>query len=83
MRPRRIVLLVLLCGLLLVGAGTVTPQPDPATTGKPFETWLAELRAEARGRGFSDDVLAKTLDGLQPLPSVLEHDRAQPEVRHF
>jgi membrane-bound lytic murein transglycosylase B len=47
----------------------------------PFDVWLEELLAEARGRGFTNELLARTLAGVQPLPSVLEHDRAQPEAR--
>jgi membrane-bound lytic murein transglycosylase B len=61
--------------------GAASPdEPQEATTGKPFDLWLADLLVEARGRGYSDELLARTLGGVQPLPGVLESDRAQPET---
>ncbi len=43
-----------------------------------FEAWLVDLRAEAKAKGLSDATL-KALDGVQPIPRVLELDRKQPE----
>jgi membrane-bound lytic murein transglycosylase B len=81
MRVAWLLLLVLLCALGPGGAaGSDAPRQGPATS-PAFEQWLADLLAEARGRGFSDELLAKTLGGVLPLASVLENDRAQPEVR--
>jgi membrane-bound lytic murein transglycosylase B len=52
---------------------------EPAT--KPsFETWLAGARAEALKRGISDATVARALDGLEPLPIVVERDRSQAET---
>jgi len=45
----------------------------------PFEEWLAELKADAKRRGVSDETLAEAFDGVAPLPKVLEYDRSQPE----
>jgi len=53
-------------------------QPAPAP--ESFDGWLAQLKEEARQRGFNDDVLRQTLDGLQPLPHVIQSDRNQAEL---
>ncbi len=45
---------------------------------QPFAEWLGELRAEARSLGIGEDTLA-ALDGVAPLPRVLELDGDQPE----
>ena len=45
----------------------------------PFETWLAELKAEALQEGVSQRILDLTFDGLTPDPKVVELDRRQPE----
>lgn len=65
---------------LLLCLFTVAPLPVLAAEPKPFEAWLSELQAEAKKRGFSESTLA-TLEGLQPLPDVIEKDRTQPEKR--
>lgn len=45
-----------------------------------FDAWLSEFVEEARGRGYSEAVLEKTVAGLSPLPRAIESDRAQPEL---
>ncbi|MEZ5756858.1 MAG: lytic murein transglycosylase [Emcibacteraceae bacterium] len=45
----------------------------------PFETWLADLKAEALQEGVSQRILDLTFDGLTPDPKVVELDRRQPE----
>jgi membrane-bound lytic murein transglycosylase B len=45
-----------------------------------FDEWLAALMEEARGRGFSDEILDETLTGLQPLERVIQSDRSQAEL---
>ena len=54
--------------------------PALAHAQQPFEDWLAELMAEARTRGYSDDLVSQALDGLTPLHRVISSDRKQPEV---
>lgn len=44
-----------------------------------FGTWLTGLRQEALAEGISRGTLDRALDGLEPLPRVLELDRKQPE----
>jgi membrane-bound lytic murein transglycosylase B len=62
----------------------VTP-PEPTSSvapeaPQPFNEWLAALTAEARGRGFSPNLLEETLTGLQPLERVIQSDRSQAEL---
>ena len=68
--------LILLAGLLLAGQQDPTPTPPPET----FQSWLARAIADARGRGFDDRVIDRTLVGLEPLPRVVESDRSQAEL---
>jgi membrane-bound lytic murein transglycosylase B len=79
--------LALLC--VVAAAGTAWAEvdsPDPPATldaveaPQPFDRWLADLLAEARRRGYDDELLRRTLAGVRPLPAVLQHDRRQPEL---
>ena len=45
-----------------------------------FTAFLAELKTEAVDRGISAAVAARALDGLAPLPVVVERDRGQAET---
>jgi membrane-bound lytic murein transglycosylase B len=58
----------------------VLALPALAHAQQPFDEWLADLHAEARGRGYSDDLLTQALTGLTPLQRVIASDRKQPEV---
>jgi len=51
-----------------------------AQSRQPFDEWLADLIAEARTKGYGNDLLAQTLVGLTPLPRVIAADRRQPEA---
>jgi membrane-bound lytic murein transglycosylase B len=65
---------------LLLATTILTPQQnavDPPSP--PFEDWLQGVIAEARERGFSDDLIAATLSGLTPIPRVVERDTSQAE----
>ena len=66
---------VLLIALLILWATSGAAQPPQS-----FDDWLADLLAEARGRGYSDDVLSQTLVGLTPLHRVIASDRRQAEA---
>lgn len=59
------------------GAGTPNAAPDAGN--KDFPAWLEGLRAEALSRGISRDTVAVALEGLQPVPRILELDQRQPE----
>ena len=64
--------------LLLAASGVGLASPTMASD-QPFEKWLVEFRAEARGVGISGATLDAALAGIQPLPRVIELDRSQPE----
>ena len=68
-------LALLLAGVLLAPAQDVVEEP-----ARPFDAWLNDFIADARSRGFDETLLKSTLEGLQPLPRVLERDRAQAEM---
>ena len=54
--------------------------PAPVDDRARFATFLEQLKAEAVSRGISDAVAARALDGLEPLPVVLDRDRSQAEA---
>src|SRR5262245_20254176 len=62
------------------------PLPAPAPpevsvdTGPPFSDWLTALSKEAHDRGFSEDLVSETLQGLTPLERVIQRDRSQAEL---
>jgi len=51
----------------------------PGAAGKLFADWLADLRTEAAGKGIKPEILSAALDGITPIPRVIELDRKQPE----
>src|SRR5262245_4275028 len=64
-------------------AQNAAPAQDPATPAEPaqpFDRWLEDLVAEARSRGFSDDLVRETLSDLEPLHRVITSDRSQAEL---
>lgn len=76
---------------LALAAGVVAAQEAPPA-GPPvmhaaaadavresFPAWLVGLRTEALGRGISPATLDRALGSLEPLPVVVQRDRAQAE----
>src|SRR5262245_50471574 len=62
-------------------ADNATPQADAGPPPPPpFDEWMAGLLAEARARGFSDDILAETLGDVTPVQRVIQNDRSQAEL---
>jgi membrane-bound lytic murein transglycosylase B len=64
-------------------AQSAAPAPaaaTPAEPAQPFDEWLGDLVVEARSRGFTEDLVRETLDGLAPLPRVITRDRSQAEL---
>jgi membrane-bound lytic murein transglycosylase B len=45
----------------------------------PFADWLKGVREEAIQRGIRPDTVQRALDGVEPVPQILERDRAQAE----
>jgi membrane-bound lytic murein transglycosylase B len=68
--------------LLLSATLTAQSPGSPDDSARPsFAEWLDGVRAEALARGIRPDVVSASLDGLtEPLPVVLERDRAQAET---
>jgi membrane-bound lytic murein transglycosylase B len=74
--------------VLCAAAGARGQTPPPAqlpvvqlpTPAQPFSEWLVALRAEALNRGISEATVSRALDGLEPLPVVIERDRSQAEM---
>jgi membrane-bound lytic murein transglycosylase B len=55
-----------------------TTPPDPSRP--PFAEWLADVRAEALTRGIHQDIVDQAFNEIvEPLPVVIERDRAQAE----
>ncbi len=50
-----------------------------ARAEQSFTEWLEELRTQARSKGISAATLDAALNGLEPIPRVIELDRRQPE----
>jgi membrane-bound lytic murein transglycosylase B len=53
-------------------AGPVEPPP-------PFGEWLEGVRQEALARGFRAEIVDRALEGVAPVPQILDRDRAQAE----
>ena len=70
----RIISAFLIVSAALWGAfsAAANDQPD-------LQTWLVELRQDARKEGISEATLDAALDGVQLIPRVIELDRKQPE----
>lgn len=47
----------------------------------PFPVWLEGVKQEALDKGISADTVSQALDGLEPIPRVIELDRRQVEGR--
>ncbi len=62
-----------------VGATSLLLAQEP-TTRPSFDAWLAATRQEAIARGIGEGTVSQALDGLEPLPVVVERDRTQAET---
>ncbi len=68
-------LVVLAAGIAWPARAQETAAPPPI----PFADWLAGLRQEAIARGIGEKTLDAALDGVEPVPVVVERDRTQAE----
>jgi membrane-bound lytic murein transglycosylase B len=57
------------------------PVAGPVATPElpPFDEWLDGVRIEAIKRGISAETVSRALTGVEPVPQILERDRAQAE----
>jgi membrane-bound lytic murein transglycosylase B len=51
----------------------------PAAAAQDFPRWLADLKRDAAGQGVPASVIDEALNGVAPMPRVLELDQRQPE----
>jgi len=66
-------------GDLSTTAPSVPPEDVQVEGGPGFRAWVEALRREAAARGIRAETLDATLSDIQPIPRVIELDRAQPE----
>ena len=64
--------------LLVLGLAFAFPAAGGAVE---FAAWLEALKAEALGKGIRQATLDAALDGIRPIPRVIELDRNQPEFK--
>jgi membrane-bound lytic murein transglycosylase B len=64
-------------GLAMLAASLKAQEPEPKPS---FDSWLARIRSEALANGISEGTVSRALDGLEPLPVVVERDRSQAEI---
>lgn len=72
--------LIALASLAPLGARQAQPAGTTADEPARFAAFLETLKTEALARGISEGVVAKALDGLEPLPVVVQRDRGQAEA---
>ncbi len=63
-----------------VAGPDLSVQPTIMPEEKGWQSWLANLRAEALEKGIKPTTL-DVLNDLKPIPRVIELDRAQPEFK--
>jgi membrane-bound lytic murein transglycosylase B len=63
-----------------VSAPATTPAPVPPPAAPSFADWLTALRTEAISRGITEATVDRALEGLEPVPVVLERDHSQAEL---
>jgi membrane-bound lytic murein transglycosylase B len=79
-RPPRLVLVLALAALAaVVPLAAQNPVPTPIDEAQ-FAEFLQGVKTEAVERGISNEVAARALDGLTPLPVVVQRDRGQAEA---
>ena len=66
----------------MVGALILAAALTQSDAARPsFSEWLAGVRAEAVARGIKPEIVDAALEGVEePLPVILERDRAQAET---
>lgn len=52
---------------------------DARAQSPSFSEWLDDFRRDALAQGIREATLAAALDGIEPIPRVIELDRRQPE----
>lgn len=74
--------MVLLCLMMLIPWFSIfSSAPQSLATDERFQAWLDGLKKEALSQGISASTVEMALNGISPLPRVIELDRSQPEVK--
>jgi len=60
--------------------GSLGDPTSAKAEAPPFAEWLQALMAEARERGYSDELIQQALANVEPLPRVIQNDRTQAEL---
>lgn len=71
----------LIAASILSLSATVSLSFSTQAQQQPFSVWLEDVRTEARQRGIREDIIAKTLVGIQPKKKIVQLDRKQPEFK--
>ncbi len=61
---------------LLLLVFLISPE---AKASQNWDSWLNGVKAEARQKGVSENIINQALSGIKPIPRVIELDRKQPE----
>jgi membrane-bound lytic murein transglycosylase B len=69
------------CRAIIVAVMALSLSAAAHANSQPFESWLQDLRADARAEGISDQTIQEALSNIQPIARVIELDRKQPEGR--
>ena len=65
---------------MLLSLSAQSPPPVAVVADPPpFDTWLADLRTEAEGRGYPVELLDRAFADVKPVEQILERDRTQAE----
>ena len=75
---------VVLSTMAALAGGTTSEAAQSQTSSETrpaFADWLADVRKEALSRGIREDIVEAALSNIdEPLPVILERDRAQAEI---
>jgi membrane-bound lytic murein transglycosylase B len=75
---------VVVSAMAALAGGTTSEAAQSQTSSETrpaFADWLADVRKEALSRGIREDVVEAALSNIdEPLPVILERDRAQAEI---
>ena len=67
--------------LLALFVTTISGAAFADSDDAAFDSWMRDLRVEAKQKGISDAILDQALTGITPLKRVVELDRSQPEFK--
>lgn len=69
-----------LVAFFFIGLRLVLTNPAQAAEPGDFDAWVKGFRQDAMTQGITPATLDRALTGVQPVPRIIELDRAQPET---